>query len=283
MTVMKHIVITGASGAIGAALAQAYAGPNVKLWLQGRTRVALDLVNQACRALGAQTEVVELDLTDLTAVTEWGKTLADAGVDLLVANAGMNIHVDSATGLENPTDSQRLLQLNLVSAIALVQAIAPAMQQRRSGQIALIASLAGWRGLPATPSYSASKAGLKAYGEGLRSALAPHGVSVNVVLPGYVQSPMCDDMPGPKPFLWTPERAAKAIQAGLSANCGRIAFPFWLSLGCQLLSVLPDGMATWILNRMGYGVKDVAHRSNPTIAKNTNTADGARNTEGDKR
>lgn len=254
MTVMKHIVITGASGAIGTALAKAYAGPGVELTLQGRERVKLDRLAQACQALGAHARVVELDLTDIAAVTAWGERLAASGVDLLVANAGMNIHVSPATGLENPTDAQTLVQLNLVSVMALVQAVAPAMQQKRNGQIALVGSLAGWRGLPATPSYSASKAGLKAYGEGLRSALAPHGVSVNVVLPGYVQSTMCDEMPGPKPFLWTPERAALTIKAGLAANRGRIAFPFWLSLGCQLLSVLPDGLAAWILSRMGYGV-----------------------------
>lgn len=262
MTTLRHIVITGASGAIGAALARAYAAQGVKLWLQGRNRAALDQLEAICRQKGAQAVVVELDLTDIEAVTAWGKSLAKEGVDLLVANAGMNIHINPATGLESPVESHRLLQLNLVSVISLVQAVVPSMQQRRSGQIALIGSLASWRGLPATPSYCASKAGLKAYGEGLRCALAHYGVSVNVVLPGYVRSAMCDGMPGPKPFLWTPERATRAIQDGLGANHGRIMFPFWLSLGCQLLSVLPDRMAAWILNRMGYGVDNDADGTN---------------------
>jgi len=134
----------------------------------------------------------------------------------------------------------------------LVQGIIPWMRRRGSGQIALVSSLAAWRGLPVTPSYSASKAGLKAYGEALRGALEPDGIKVSVVLPGYVQSPMCDLMTGHKPFLLTPDEAAIRIAKGLAANHGRIAFPFWLSLGTQWLSVLPDSVALWILKRLGY-------------------------------
>ncbi len=251
---MKQIAITGASGAIGSALAQAYAKHGVKLWLQGRQLNALKALEDRCQQLGATTEVVQLDLTDSVAVSTWGNDLSASGIDLLIVNAGVNSHIDPDTGLEDSDASQKLLQVNLISAMHLVQAVLPMMQQRQHGQIALMSSLAAWRGLPITPSYSASKAALKAYGESLRSAAAPHGVSINVILPGYVQSTMCDDMPGPKPFLWSPERAAQTIQVGLAANHGRIAFPFWLSLGCQWLSSLPDGLAAWLLNRLGLGV-----------------------------
>ena len=252
---MKRIVITGASGAIGTALAQAYAQSGVVLYLQGRQRPRLEALAQACRANGANVEITELDLRDMDSVRRWGAALTQhASIDLLIVNAGMNIHVDPLTRCENPEASADLLTTNLLSAVALVQSVVPAMQQRKQGQIALISSLAAWRGLPTTPSYSASKAGLKAYGESLRIALAPDGIQVSVILPGYVQSAMCDGMPGPKPFVWTPERAAKAIRHGLSANRGRIRFPFWLSLGSQALACLPDRLAGWMLNRLGYGV-----------------------------
>jgi len=252
MTPTTHIVITGASGAIGSALARAYARPNTKLWLLGRRRDVLEELAQSCRLEGAQTETVVLDVGDVAAIESWGQNHAPTRIDLLIINAGVNIHADLETGQESVSASQALLQVNLLGAITLTQAVIPAMQRHGKGQIALISSLAAWRGLPQTPSYSASKAGLKAYGESLRPLLAPHGIAVNVVLPGYVASPMCDAMPGPKPFVWTPERAAKTIQAGLLANRARIAFPFWLSLGCQLLANLPDGLASWLLRRLGY-------------------------------
>lgn len=251
---MTHIAISGASGAIGAALAQAYAAPGITLWLQGRQQERLTEVAQICQSLGAQTRIHLADLSQVANARAWAQMLcAQESLDLLIVNAAMNINTGPQAEGEDPVQSEMLLNLNLVAAVALVQGCLPTMRTQGQGQIALISSLAAWRGLPTTPSYSASKAGLKAYGESLRTALAHEGVRVNVVLPGYVESAMCRGMPGPKPWLWTPEKAARAIQKGLAANRGRITFPFWLSLGCQWLAILPDGLASWILKRLGYG------------------------------
>jgi short-subunit dehydrogenase len=127
------------------------------------------------------------------------------------------------------------------------------MRARKSGQIALFSSLAGWRGLPATPSYSASKAAIKAYGEAMRDLVAVDGVKINVIMPGYVESKMCFEMPGPKPLLWAPDKAARRIRRGLAANQARISFPFPLNLGCWALGVIPPRLSSIILRWLDYG------------------------------
>ena len=249
-----NIVITGASGAIGQALALEYAAPDVTLHLQGRNLETLESLADQCENRGAIVHIETLDLFYLNAVQDWAQRLClNGGPNLLILNAGLNIHTTPAHPDESINDSQELLIVNLLSAIRLVQVCLPSMRTRGSGQIALISSLAAWRGLPKTPSYSASKAGLKAYGEALRTDLAPAGIRVNVVLPGYVDSPMSRAMPGPKPWLWTAERAARVIRLGLNQNKGRISFPSLLSTGCHALAIFPDSVSGWLLKKFGYG------------------------------
>ncbi|WP_343653635.1 SDR family NAD(P)-dependent oxidoreductase [Herbaspirillum sp.] len=245
------IVITGATSAIGSALAVAYARPGVRLVLHGRNQEQLAEVAQRAAALGAQVETLSFDLRDFASLRDELARLP--GIDLLILNAGINTST-GPNGEAEPWDQvEALLDVNLKSAMVAVHAVYPAMRARGRGQIALISSLAAYFGLPVTPAYSASKAGLKAYGEALRGWLLPYGIKVNVIMPGYVKSAMCDEMPGPKPFLWTPQRAASVIKAGLQANRARISFPFPLNLGTWFLAVLPAGLSTRIVRWMGYG------------------------------
>jgi len=148
---------------------------------------------------------------------------------------------------------QDLLEVNVVAAWATVNAVLPAMRLRGHGQIALISSLAAFYGLPVAPSYCASKAAIKVYGEAMRGWLAAEGIRINVVMPGYVESSMCRAMPGPKPFLWSAERAARYIRRGLERNRARISFPFPLNLGTWFLSVLPPTVSARILRLLNYG------------------------------
>jgi len=249
----RRILITGATGAIGGALAEAYAAPGVELHLHGRNEAKLAAVSQRCRALGATVLTQRLDIRDTAALRTWLEELcANAALDLVVVNAGMNTDIGPAGEGEPWDEVEALIDINLKASMAMVHAVLPAMRRRGRGQIALVSSLAGYFGLPVTPAYCASKAGIKAYGEALRGWLGPEGIQVNVIMPGYVASPMCEAMPGPKPFLWQPDRAARFIRRGLARNKARISFPFPLNLGSWFLAVLPAAVSLRILGLLGY-------------------------------
>lgn len=251
---IKTLLITGATGAIGGALAKQYAAPNTRLILQGRKQAELDTISRECEAKGAIAITVSLDLQDRAALETWLDTIfSHEKVDLLIVNAGICIHANSDNQhVEQWRDIEATLEINLRAALAIVSRILPQMLARQDGQIALISSLAGYHGLPIMPTYCASKAALKSYGEGLRAAVSQRGVKVNVVMPGYVTSAMSDAIPGPKPFMLTADDAAKRIHKGLSRNQARISFPFPLDLGTWFLTVLPTTVSQRLIKLFGH-------------------------------
>lgn len=249
----RNILITGASGGLGGALALEYASPTTTLILHGRCRERLASLADRCRDKGATVCTEQFDLRDRIRFRDWLLMMNGVHpIDLIFANAGMNINTGPQNQGEDWEEVQALLEVNIVATIATVHLLLPSMRARGAGQIAIISSLAAWRGLPETPSYSASKAAVKAYGEAMRDAVAVDGVKINVVMPGYVHSQMAYDMPGPKPFMWSAEKAARFIRRGLHANRARISFPFPLNLGCWLLAGIHPSVSGWVLKRLNF-------------------------------
>jgi short-subunit dehydrogenase len=248
------ILITGATGGIGAALARSYAQPGRVLILHGRDTARLASLTQECEKRGAQVHSVTFDLRDASAAVEALRRVSgQCVIDLVIVNAGVSSAIGKGLEAEDWETARAVLAVNLDGAIATVAGVLPEMRRRGAGQIALVSSLAAYYGLPVTPIYCASKAALKVYGEALRGWLAPQGIAVNVVMPGFVQTPMSDRFPGAKPWLMSAERAATLIRYGLERNRARIAFPRVLAWGMWCLAALPAALSQWMVRVAGFG------------------------------
>ena len=232
----KTILITGASSGIGEALARLYAMPGTVLALHGRNADRLAAVASACRDNGAEAVVASIDVTDGKAMAAWIEDVDRTHpIDLVIANAGV-----SGSNDQDPNPVQTLFRVNVEGVLNTVQPVIPLMTERRSGHLALMSSLAGFRGLPTGPGYAASKAAVRSYGEGLRGALMSDGVAVSVICPGFVHTPMTAENQFPMPLVMDAERAAVIIQRGLAKKAARIAFPLRIYLAIRLLAALPQ-------------------------------------------
>ncbi len=124
------------------------------------------------------------------------------------------------------------------------------MITRKRGQVAIISSLAGFRGLPSCAAYSASKSAVRVYAEALRGSLAQDGIKVSAVCPGYVKTPMTDVNEFPMPFIISAESAAQKIISGLEKNKARITFPFIFYFVIWLLTLLPCAITDPIFSKL---------------------------------
>ena len=238
----EHVLITGASSGIGAALARAYAGPGVRLALFGRDQARTREVAAECRAKGALVASVLVDVTDSEAMTEALMLVDNAHpLDLVVANAGV-----SGASLARGDGAAQLFAVNVMGVVHTVSPLIPRFVDRGRGQIALMSSLASFVGRPGTEAYCASKAAVRIWGEGLRERLRRTGVVVSVVCPGFVDTPLTRRNPFPMPMLMDVHRAATLIRTRLARGDARIAFPYPLYLGSRIAGSLPTAAQRWL-------------------------------------
>ncbi len=236
----RSILITGASSGIGAALAQAYAAPGMTLHPCGRDPERTAATVAICRAAGASAAGQALDVADRDAAAAWIEACDDAApIDLVIANAGISC---ATSAVSEGEIARRISATNVDGVLNTVQPLIPRLKARRRGQIAIMASLAAFRGYRGSAAYSASKAAGRAWGEGLRGDLAGDGIAVSVICPGYVTSRISAGNTHPMPMLMSAERAAAVIRRGLARNRGRIAFPLPMYWGTLLGVALPSSI-----------------------------------------
>lgn len=246
-----NILITGASSGIGAALAQAYARDGVRLHLWGRDTARLAGVAEACTARGAVCTTAAFDVCDTNRLVAEIRALTDAfPIDLAILNAGLGGSLPAGTVGQECESALRMCTVNFTVPVLAANLLADAMAARACGRIVLIGSIAAQFPLPMAPAYSASKAGLAVFADALRLRLAPHGVGVSLVSPGFVDTPMSRSLREPRPFLIDADRAAAILVHKIARGRSCIVVPWQFAWVSALAGVLPRRFLLTILSVM---------------------------------
>lgn len=232
-------IIIGASSGVGAALARRLAYEGYTLALLARRKDKLEAlcneINQ--RSNEGRVRAYVHDVTDYDEVPELlRKIVAElGGLDLVAFVAGV-IYAPGGIDKYNFGNDRRMIETNLLGAMAWLTPTAEMFQAAKAGQIVGVGSVAGDRGRVANPGNNASKAGLATYLEALRNRLTRHGVNVLTVKPGFVQTEMVKAALGPTPFLIPPEKAADDIWGAMQKRKQVIYTPAiwrWIMLAIQ--------------------------------------------------
>lgn len=238
----QHVVITGGSSGLGAALASSYAMRGHRVSLIARNVERLQAVAEKCYRLGGtRAGCHACDVTDGARLRDILRALDDdAEITKLIANAGIggSSVLAGATG-ESRDQAARIVEVNLLGVVNTLAPVIPLMVARRAGRLGIVASLAAFSPLAEAPLYAASKAAVYSYGHGLRRLLASRGVTVTVVSPGFVDTPMSRSLPFERPYLISPERAAELIVGAVDRGRPNVVFPWQLRLATAIEGILP--------------------------------------------
>ena len=238
----KSVFITGASSGLGAHLATEYANKGRTLHLAGRNKDRLADTAGQCRKRGAKVFTYIFDTTDEKAATKAIQTaFKRTPLDLVIANAGVSAGVIGMP--ENGDATRKIMTTNIFGTLNTVLPALELMKKRRKGHIAMIASLAGYRGMSSCPAYSASKSAVKALGEALYGQQKPHGIHITTICPGFIETPLTDKNRFYMPFLMKADKAARIIHKRLNHAPALIGFPRIMVFGAWLGSCLPSWIA----------------------------------------
>jgi len=243
----KTIFITGASSGIGEGLSLALAKRGAILGLLARREELLLDLAARCEKAGGTARIFAADVTDETAVTEAANEfLKQFGtIDILIANAGIG-GSDASVHTYTPRAVDKVISVNLMGAVNAVHAVLPKMLEQGHGQLVAISSLAGFRGLPRSAAYSASKAGMTAFFESVRLDMIGKGIDVTIIQPGFIKTPLTAGRENRMPFLMDLDDATPHFLHAIEKKKKFAAFPW------QLASIVRAGkiMPAWLYDRV---------------------------------
>jgi len=241
------VFLTGASSGIGEGLALAMAERGATLGLVARRKELLEVLADRCRKFDARVRTFAVDVTDEMALAvaadeirgEFGR------IDLLIANAGIGGN-DERTRSYVPQAVRKVIETNLLGGSNAVHAVVPHMVELGSGHIVAISSLAGFRGLPKSAAYSASKAGMTAFFESVRLDVKHSGVDVTIIQPGFIRTPLTSARAAKMPFLMELDDAIPLFIKAIEKKKKFAAFPW------QLATIVRAGkfMPAWLYDRI---------------------------------
>lgn len=244
------VVISGASSGIGLALARHYLERGAIVAAFARRG---ELLQGLAAEFPGKVFPYPLDVRDASAIRQAaGDFMANVGVpDIVIANAG----VSRGTLTEYAEDIdvfQQVLDINVQGMVKTFQPFLAPMRAAGRGKLVGIASVAGFRGLPGSGAYSASKAAAISYLESLRVELQDSGVKVVTICPGYIKTPMTAVNPYPMPFILEPEDAAQRMAKVIARGCSFAVVPWQMGLVGRALKWLPNWLYDLILKNATY-------------------------------
>ena len=225
----QHIVITGATSGIGCQLAKDYLREGQHVYAVGRDEEALSEL----KSLGAET--IDLDLMDRDKVIDAFDKINE--IDLAICGAGMCEYLDMPNF--DSTAFMKVLSVNMGTLSHAIEAVLPKLMASK-GRLVGIGSASAYVPFARAEAYGSSKAAIHYLMKTLQISLAPQGVSVSLVVPGFVETPMTKQNDFPMPFLQTTQQASQAIRDGIKSGNDVIEFPKKLTLPLKVLGTLPD-------------------------------------------
>jgi short-subunit dehydrogenase len=249
---MTSVLITGASSGLGAGLAREYARSGATVGLLARRVGELERVAREVTALGGTPRCLPVDVGDTRAMREAVQSFAEAagGLDVVIANAGVGEGLDAER-----FDPEKVAEVFRVNVIGLSNTLLPAvplMQARRAGTLVGMSSVAAFRAMPGSLAYSASKAAVTTFMEGLALELGPSGVHAMAICPGFIRTPLTDRNDFPMPFRLECDDACRRMKDAIDRREERFVFPLPFKIAARALQVAPRWLLRAALPTAGF-------------------------------